>query len=241
LIFWGGEDGFKEWNAQWLPGYTPVGLTVADFDGDGFLDFLSPSYHGDITRESLPSYLYWGSAGGFDTQRRTVLYGDSNAEGLAADFDRDGKLDLALVCHTRDGNHETMSKIFYNDGNRFDSPRVVRLPTAGAHWMWTEDMGHIYNRGWKQTYQSSAFQWDQKATKGTLSYGADEAEGTALSFEVRSATEPGALAGQAWRAVESGRFSVNPEDRCLQYLATFQSDNGDRFAVLDNIKVELQP
>ena len=107
--------------------------------------------------------------------------------------------------------------------------------------MWTEDMGHIYNRGWKQTYQSSAFTWDQKATKGMFSYGADEPEGTAMSFEVRSATQPSGLGNQPWRPVESGRFSVNPEDRTLQYRANLQSDNGDRFGVLDSVRVELQP
>ena len=61
-LLWGSPDGFKTWNAQWLLGFTTHGPLAADFDSDGFLDIFLPNYHGQLTREYLPSFLYWGRA-----------------------------------------------------------------------------------------------------------------------------------------------------------------------------------
>ncbi|MDA2926031.1 VCBS repeat-containing protein, partial [Acidobacteria bacterium AH-259-G07] len=133
VIFWGGEKGFRSWDAQWLPGFWVAGLTVADFDDDGFLDLFCSHYHGELTREFLPSYLYWGGPDGFATRRRTVLIGDSVHDAVAGDFDHDGRLDLALSCHTTDVDHRIFSRVFFNDGHRFVNPRIVSLPTLGTH------------------------------------------------------------------------------------------------------------
>ena len=235
----GATGGFRPSNAQWLPGFTPIGHCVADFDGDSFLDLFSPHYHANGTRESLPAYLYWGSAAGFNTRRRTSLICDSSDDALAADFNRDGKLDLAVVCHTRDDTHVTESKIFYNDGKRFTDPKVTTLPTHGPHWMWQEDMGHIYHRRWEQTYGSSSFRWNRSAEGARLALKADVPHGTTLALAVRSAAKQADLERQPWRPVRPGRLALERQDRLLQYRATFQSDNGDRFPVLDRVEITL--
>jgi len=239
FLFWGSPEGFRHWNCQWLPGFTTLGPVVADFDNDGFLDLFCPNYHGELTRELIPSYLYWGGAEGFHPRRRTPLINDSASDGLAADFNRDGFLDLAVSNHTVDGNHNAFSKVFYNDGNRFINPRIEKLPTHGPHWMWNEDMGHIYDRKWRQTYISSTFQWKQKATKGSLNFEADMPTGTKLVFAVRSAVKKESLENVSWKTVDPEKFVLDKKDRCLQYKAIFISDNGDRFPVLDRVTIEI--
>ena len=236
FIFWGNPKGFNHANAQWLPGFTILGPVVADFDADGYLDIFCPSYHNELSRELQPCYLYWGGPEGFQPKNRTVLINDSGANGFAADFNKDGKLDLAVSNHTVDGNHSAFSKVFYNDGNRFKNPRVEELPTTGPHWSHNEDMGHIYDRSWKQTYESSVFQWDKNRTQGNLSFIADIPNGTKLVFEIRSATGKKELVGKKWIQIDySGHFDLSSVDRFLQYRAVFASDNGDRFPILDKV------
>ncbi|MGE0758486.1 MAG: FG-GAP repeat domain-containing protein, partial [Pirellulaceae bacterium] len=245
LICWGSGDAqrpFQTWNAQWLPGSTPIGHCVADFDRDGHLDIFSPHYHGDLTRESLPSYLFWGSPQGLDPRQKTTLICDSADDALAGDFDRDGKLDLAVVCHARDAQHDTFSHVYFNDGQRFTQPRITRLPTRGPHWMWQEDMGHIAHRRWEQVYESSPFCWTSPAGRGELAFTADVPPGTKLAFAVRSALEPGRLADAAWRPLEAGsgrKFSIPENHRVLAYRAQFYSDNGDRYPVLHRVEIKV--
>ena len=239
-LFWGSQQGFRGWDAQWLPGFSPIGPVVADFDADGKLDLFLPPYLGQLTRESLPSYLYWGGPDGFAPRRRTTLLTDSAHDAMAGDFDRDGRLDLAVSCHSRDGDHHTASKVFYNDGARFRNPRVQELPTRGTHWMWDQDMGHIYDRKWRQSYESSAFRWSAAASGGRLGHRADVPTGTRLAFDVRSAPGERELERAAWRTVEAGRFTLNAGDRVLQYRAMFHSDNGDRYPVLDRVELALE-
>lgn len=239
-IFWGSNTGFHNWDSQRLPAWAPVGPCVADWDRDGYLDLFVPNYLGETMRGGVPSYLYWGGKDGFDPNRRTSLTTDSAHDALAADFDKDGRLDLAISCHSKDGDHRTDSRVVYGDGRRFANPRVALLPTHGTHWMWDQDMGHAYDRKWRQTYTSSVLPFDGTATAGTLRSVADLPTGTRLTFQVRSGPTDLALGRAAWRSLRSGEFTLNPGDRRLQYRAEFVSDNGDRYPVLDRVEVVVR-
>jgi len=241
MVFWGQEGGFHSANSQWLPGFTPISPVVADFDADGFLDIFSPHYHSDLTRELLPNYIYWGSKTGFTPRNRAALICDSADDALAADFDRDGKLDLAVAGHSTDGDHTAYSKVFYNDGARFENPRVEKLLTYGPHWMDSQDMGHIAHRRWEQWCESSVFKWDSGATRARLMFEAATPAGADLAFEIRSAPDAETLRDQLWRDVADDSFAVDSGDRVLQYRTTFRSPNGDRFPTLRRVEIELAP
>lgn len=238
-IFWGSKEGFSPISAQWLPGFTPLGLTVADFDGDGYLDFFSPSYLGNGIRAPMPCYLYWGGPQGFVATRRTVLVCNSGTDALAADFNHDGLLDLAVSNHTQYANHSTHSKVFLNDGHRFANPKVIKLPTHGPHWMYLHDMGNIYDRAWQQSYTSSVFSWDKPAASGELTYEAKIPGKSHLLFQVRAAASQAALGKASWHKIISGDFTLNHSDRYLQYRAVFKSDNGDRYPILDEVRITV--
>ncbi len=158
---------------------------------------------------------------------------------MAADFDQDGRIDLAVSCHTQNGSHYTSSKVFYNDGNRFAEPRIDLLPTHGPHWMWAQDVGHIYHRKWEQTYQSSLFHWDRSLGSGRLNFKAEVPTGTRVSFSVRSAASESAIETAQWRETQTSPFELQSQDRYLQYQARFHSKNGDAYPVLDQVSIAL--
>jgi hypothetical protein len=237
-IFWGGKDGFHQWNAQNLPGFAPLGPVVADWDNDGYLDLFTPSYHGNRTREKLPTYLFWGSSEGFNRNNKTVLINDSGASGFAADFNKDGLLDLAVANHTVDGNHNAFSKVYYNDGNHFSNPKIEKLPTFGPHWSSNSDMGHIANRSWKQNYESPIVEIKKKTSQASFSFGGDMPAGTNIIFAVRSAKEKAVLLNEKWIPVDNKAFSLDKKDEVMQYKIFLESDNGDRFPTIDWVKIE---
>jgi len=239
-IFWGRPDGFKTWDSQWLPGYCTLYHAVADFDGDGFLDIFCPNYHGQLRREAIPSYLYWGSPDGFHWDRKTAIIGNSTSGAQAGDFNSDGLIDLAISCHTVWGDHKTDSKVLYNDGKRFSDPDVQYLPTIGSHYMWVHDMGHIYDRKYRQCYESSIFELGQSYKNGRLTYEAEIPKKAKLLFSVRSAAGKKTLAEKKWHAIPSGSFDLDANDRYVQYQATFLSDNGDRYPILDKVDIEFE-
>ena len=94
----------------------------------------------------MACYICWGSKTGFATRHRTTLICDSVIDSLACDFNRDCKLDLAIACHTRHGDYRIESRVFYNDGDQFQNPKLTKLPTNGTHLMWAADIRHIYDR-----------------------------------------------------------------------------------------------
>lgn len=241
VIFWGSSSGFSQANSQWMPGFSPLGRCVADFDGDGHLDLFLPQHSGELTREDLACYIHWGSDQGFATRRRTSLFCNSVGDSVACDFNGDGRLDLAVSCHTKHGDHRTVSKVFYNDGQRFANPRIDNLPTNGTHLMWAMDMGHIYHRRYQHVYESSTYAYRKAFTKVQVQLQADVPEKSSWSLEIRSSPTADALHAAAWRNVREKSASVALEDRFLQYRITFASENGDRYPTVDRVSVKFLP
>lgn len=239
-IFWGRVEGWHQSNSQWLPGMTPLGLAVADLDGDGWLDLVSPHYHGELSRERLPSYIFWGSPRGFAPLNRTALTVDSASEVVIADFNGDGKPDLAFAAHSLDPGHVLESPIFFNDGRRFQSPAVQYLPAIGPHYMWVQDIGNICHRRNEESFASRVLTWSGPGREVRIVADATEPFGARVRASVRSAANEASLAGTPWRDLGDGRAPLAPGDRVLQYRLDLLSANGDAYPVVRQVAVQVK-
>ena len=94
-IFWGDRRrGFLQSNSQWLPGFSPLGRTIADFDGDGDLDVFVANYD-----QGNKVWLNNGS-GNFTDSGQDLRENSStdNSRGVdLADLDGDGDLDAFVA------------------------------------------------------------------------------------------------------------------------------------------------
>ncbi|MDB6094991.1 MAG: hypothetical protein JWM32_2553 [Verrucomicrobia bacterium] len=239
-IFWGSPTGWTQSNSQWLPGSTPVGLAVADLDGDGHLDIVMPSYHGELSREHLPSYIFWGSDTGFLPLNRTPLIINSASEVVIADFNHDGKLDLAFAAHSVDAGHLVSSPIFFNDGNRFQAPAVQYLPSNGPHYMWVQDIGNLYNRRNEETFTSHVLNWSDSCRHGRLQVTATASFGAQVRTLVRSSPDASSLEAAPWRKLTADSFDLAPADRRLQYRLELVSANGDAYPIVRQVDVQIK-
>ena len=235
-LFWGGEAGWHQSRSQWLPGMTPLGLAVADLDLDGHLDIVSPHYHGELSREHLPCYIFWGDADGYAAQRRTALIVHSASEAIIADFDQDGLPDIAFAAHSIDPGHLLDSPVFYNDGERFSAPRTQYLPAVGPHYTWVQDIGNIAHRRHEETFTSRTFTWTEKRGRVRLDVDAVTPFGSKVRIEIRSGSNPAALETSSWRST----FDLSPRDRVMQYRLVLQSANGDAYPIVRRIGIALQ-
>jgi hypothetical protein len=105
-------------------GNRPVDAVAADFNGDGILDLATAnSSSGDIS-------ILIGRAGGFDPERR-VTAGRQVMATQATDFDRDGRIDLAVIDRPASVFESTPAFVLVLRGRgdgTFDPPIATSLP-----------------------------------------------------------------------------------------------------------------
>ena len=153
-IYWNGPDGLREDNRALLPANAVNSMTLADFDNDGRLDLFVGSYHGTKERD-VDSYIYWNRAGrGFSATDRTRLFTHSASGVVAADFNEDGWVDLAIAYHKVWGDHVGYSAVWWNGPDGFNERRVTVLPTSGPHGMISVEPRNTSDGGDAEFYTS---------------------------------------------------------------------------------------
>ena len=240
-IFWGGASGFSPSNAQRLESRGTVGITIADWDDDGFLDIFLPSYHYTETRESVAAYLYWGSKDGYDQSRRTSLMQDGGHAAAAGDYNGDGLMDLAVSNHVKDGNHFTQSQVFYNNGERFKHAVPQELPTVGPHFMFNVDAGNQYDRTFVINYISSELPIVPGMRKGSIDIDGIFPGKSGIGLAIRFGLSKSALNDSQWVSLENPNhtFDIPEEGKYIQYRLSFSSANGDQYAEVDEVRLIL--
>ena len=95
-IYWGSDGEFSPLRRTELPTIGVSGICIADFNGDGRQDILFAN-NGDGVADTHRSFIYWGSADGFEPGRSSELESHNAAGCAVADFNRDGFPDVAIV------------------------------------------------------------------------------------------------------------------------------------------------
>ncbi len=69
VVWWGSSSGPDDSDSTELDTEGPIGLAIGDLDGNGYPELVFNSYYNG-SGYSGDSYIYWGSASGYDTTDR---------------------------------------------------------------------------------------------------------------------------------------------------------------------------
>ena len=123
-----GDGTFQSAGAYDSGGVSPSYVAVGDFNGDGFLDFVVSNYSPDNPYGQSPLRVLVGEGTGqFQTP---AIYSPSGSGGVIADFNGDGKPDVAVlqVCPNNDCSQGTISVFLGKEGGTLQPPVTSPLP-----------------------------------------------------------------------------------------------------------------
>jgi hypothetical protein len=247
-VYWGGPNGFSASNRLVLPTVGGEDVAVADLNRDGYLDLVISSYHAGNVRNH-PSYIFWGSAKGFDPANVTMLPTESASLVVVADFNKDGWKDILFANHTDGANHRTNSFLYWGGKGGFSTDRRQLLPSVGVHGITRADLGNIKNREDAFDYISCPFDAGDKAQFRKISWHAETKVRACVKFQVRFAPTREGLAGAPWTGpggpntffTNSGSNLDAPHgSRWVQYKATLTSSGGTESPVLKSVTLEYE-
>jgi len=227
-IYWNGPEGISETRKSMIRGDAADSFAIADFNGDGWLDIFSGSYHGGKDRD-VNSFLFWNREGKFRELDREHLFTHSASGCMAADFNEDGFIDLAVANHKVFGDHHGYSTVWWNSEDGFNPKNCTNLPSEGPHGMISAEIGDIMNRSFSEYYYSEEYAVEADAASVTASVTADIPEKTAVNVTLR-------VNGGEW--MDAKDITVKKGDK-LQYRLELYAFNGLRTPRVEKVTVEL--
>lgn len=112
-------------------------VTTGDFNGDGFVDLATPNYGGNAS--SFAASVQLGKGDGAFTPSVTYAVGKSPESIYSADFNNDGRLDLAVV---NEGDHAI--GILLGNGDGTFQPQI-ESGAVGAEYAYVADLNRDGN------------------------------------------------------------------------------------------------
>ena len=248
-VYWGGPEGYQQTRRMQLPANASNSIAIADFNNDGNLDIFTGSYHAG-NRRDCNSFLYWGSPGGHYSETNfTRLFTHSVSGCIAADFDENGFVDLAVANHRSYGNHVSNSQVWWNGAEGFSEQRTTELPTLGPHGMLVTPVGNILDRGNEEYYVSSARRISPDSKVHSIRWEADCPPKTWVRAQLRFAKTEKDLKHAAWTGPTASReyfqngecFQQSaPQANWVQYRLALGAINGGCTPRVRKVTVEFQ-
>ena len=251
-IFWNGPDGLRADRQTQLPSNCGHGLAVADFNGDGVPDLLSCGYQSAVDRD-VDALIYWGNREtGFRAGDFTRLRAHSSAGCLAADFDGDGRVDIAIANHKTFGDHVGESFVYWNSPDGFSEQRVTRLPTVGPHALAFAQPRNQIDNSEQEYYISEPYRLPDGAIVQRLDWEVEHAPSTWVRAQIRTAATPEQLDAEPWRGGREAGGRENDEwlgrrqplqagasrGRWMQYRLALGAANGGCTPRVREVRVE---
>ena len=142
FIYWGG-DSFSAKRRLRLPTNGGSDSAVADLDRDGHLDLIVANNF-DGTRTDLDSWIYWGSATGFDVSRRSGLPTLGARAVAVEDLNGDGHPEL-IFANSGLGYHVTVDRanqsyVYWGSAEGYSADRRLVLRTVNGCDVVVEDL-----------------------------------------------------------------------------------------------------
>ena len=102
-VYWGSRDGYSRVGRTELPTRWAAGVVARDLNSDGYPDLVFANQGVEAGAEkispkvNLSSYIYWGSANGFDPDQPGLVPTRGARDVAAGDVNGDGDSDLIFV------------------------------------------------------------------------------------------------------------------------------------------------
>ncbi|MBS1873303.1 MAG: VCBS repeat-containing protein [Acidobacteria bacterium] len=132
-VYWGGADGYSLSRRTELPTLWATSVKAADLNNDGYPELIFANEGAETGLEDLypdrgrDSFIYWGSASGFDPAHPGRLPTRGAKDVVAADIDHDGRLDLVFANNTTYGQD---IQVFLGATGAYGATHSITIPVA---------------------------------------------------------------------------------------------------------------
>ncbi len=256
LVYYQQKNGtFPKAKSQSIPVQAKT-MTVADVNGDSWLDLVCPFYKGKSNRSGYSTILLGGEQG-YDLDHSIRLPTDGGTGSIVSDFNRDGFQDVFFFCHRADGNfdeigkfgdHHTHSFLYWGSAHGFDEKHRLEIPSVGAHYDVGVDLGHIRDRSFVFEYVSSAYKCQGKKPS-RLKWEGETPQRSSIKFQLRVANSKKGLTKAKWLGANGpGTFFTErdqavksiPAGNWIQYKAIFDIENGAYSPILEMMEIQFE-